>query len=56
MENGAFFAGVAIAPDLPLIAELAVAIDVVLIAVGSAYSHAISNGRLAQRKQQPWPN
>lgn len=33
MENGAFFAGIAIAPDLPLIAELAVAIDVVLIAV-----------------------
>jgi hydrogenase-4 component E len=33
MENGAFFAGVALAPDLPLIAELAVAIDVVLIAV-----------------------
>jgi len=33
MENGAFFAGIAIAPELPLIAELAVAIDVVLIAV-----------------------
>jgi hydrogenase-4 component E len=33
MENGAFFAGIAIAPDLPLIAELAVAIDVILIAV-----------------------
>lgn len=33
MENGAFFAGIAIAPDLPLIAELAIAIDVVLIAV-----------------------
>ena len=33
MENGAFFAGVAIAPELPLIAELAVAVDVVLIAV-----------------------
>jgi hydrogenase-4 membrane subunit HyfE len=33
MENGAFFAGIALAPDLPLIAELAVAIDVVLIAV-----------------------
>ncbi len=33
MENGAFFAGVAIAPDLPLIAELAIAIDVILIAV-----------------------
>jgi hydrogenase-4 component E len=33
MENGAFFAGIAIAPELPLIAELAVAMDVVLIAV-----------------------
>jgi hydrogenase-4 component E len=33
MENGAFFAGVAIAPDLPLIAELAIAVDVILIAV-----------------------
>jgi hydrogenase-4 component E len=33
MENGAFFAGIAIAPDLPLIAELAIAIDVILIVV-----------------------
>lgn len=33
MENGAFYAGIAIAPDLPLIAELAIATDVVLIAV-----------------------
>jgi hydrogenase-4 component E len=33
MENGAFFAGIAIAPELPIIAELAVAGDVVLIAV-----------------------
>ena len=33
MENGAFFAGIALAPDLPLIAELAIAIDVILIAV-----------------------
>jgi hydrogenase-4 component E len=33
MENGAFFAGIAIAPDLPLIAELAIAIDVILIAI-----------------------
>jgi len=33
MENAAFFAGIAIAPELPLIAELAVAVDVVLIAV-----------------------
>jgi hydrogenase-4 component E len=31
MENGAFFAGIGIAPRLPLIAELAIAIDVVLI-------------------------
>jgi hydrogenase-4 component E len=33
MENGAFFAGIAIAHDLPIIAELAVAVDVVLIVV-----------------------
>jgi len=33
MENGSFFAGIAIAPELPMIAELAVAVDVVLIAV-----------------------
>ena len=33
MENGAFFAGVAIAPDLPLFAELAAAFDVLVIAL-----------------------
>jgi len=33
MENGAFFAGIAIAPELPLIAELTVAFDIILIAV-----------------------
>ncbi|WP_448507877.1 hypothetical protein [Immundisolibacter sp.] len=33
MENGAFFAGVAIAPDLPLFAELAAAFDVLIIAL-----------------------
>ncbi|MGH9606425.1 MAG: hypothetical protein ACRD3N_12095 [Terracidiphilus sp.] len=33
MENGAFFAGIAIAPDLPIIAELAIAADVILISV-----------------------
>jgi hydrogenase-4 component E len=33
IENGAFFAGIAIAPELPIIAELAVAADVILIAV-----------------------
>ena len=32
MENGAFLAGIAIAGELPIIAELAVAIDVILIA------------------------
>jgi len=33
MENGAFLAGIAIASELPLIAEIAVAIDVILIAL-----------------------
>jgi hydrogenase-4 component E len=33
MENGAFFAGVCIAPDLPTIAELAAAFDVVIVAL-----------------------
>jgi hydrogenase-4 component E len=33
MENGAFFAGVAIASDLPIIAELAAAFDVLIIAL-----------------------
>ncbi len=33
MENGAFLAGIAIAPDLPILAELAIATDVMLIAV-----------------------
>ncbi|MGH9486933.1 MAG: hypothetical protein ACRD04_05005 [Terriglobales bacterium] len=32
MENGAFCAGIAIAPRLPMIAELALALDVILIA------------------------
>ena len=31
MENGAFFAGVAIAPNLPLIAELALAFDILIL-------------------------
>ena len=33
MENGAFFAGIAIANELPLIAELGVAVGVMLIVV-----------------------
>lgn len=32
MENGAFLAGIAIAPDFPLIAEFAIAFDVLLLA------------------------
>jgi len=33
MENGAFFAGISIASDLPLLTELAAAFDVLIIAV-----------------------
>jgi len=33
MENGAFFAGISIAPELPLIAELTAAFDVLIIAI-----------------------
>jgi hydrogenase-4 component E len=33
MENGAFLAGISIAPNLPLIAELAAAFDVLIIAL-----------------------
>ena len=33
MENGAFFAGISIAPGLPLIAELTAAFDVLIIAI-----------------------
>lgn len=31
MENGVFFAGIAIAPDLPVIAEIAAAFDVLIV-------------------------
>ena len=33
LENGVFFAGVAIVPDLPVIAELAAAVDVPVVAL-----------------------
>ena len=33
VENGVFFAGVAIVPDLPVIAELAAAVDVPVVAL-----------------------
>jgi len=31
MENGAFFAGIAVAPEMPLIAEVAIAFDVLIL-------------------------
>ena len=63
MENGAFFAGIAIAPELPLIAELAVAIDVVLIAVVvgvltrtiTRQIGTTSPALLAELKEEPQP-
>jgi hydrogenase-4 component E len=33
VENGVFFAGIAIVPDLPVIAELAAAVDLAVIAL-----------------------
>lgn len=63
MENGAFFAGIAIAPNLPLIAELAVAFDVLVLAfvIGvltrAIYEHigTTEAGALAALKEQPEP-
>jgi hydrogenase-4 membrane subunit HyfE len=31
MENAAFFAGISIAPEMPLIAEIAIAFDVLIL-------------------------
>ena len=50
VENGVFFAGIAIVPDLPVIAELAAAVDVPVVAsvVGllvAAHSRARGNHR-----------
>ena len=63
MENGAFFAGIAIVPELPLIAELAIAIDVVLIAVVvgvltrtiTRQIGTTSPALLAELKEEPQP-
>ena len=42
MENGAFFAGIAIAPDLPLIAELSLAFDILMLTfVVGVLTHAV---------------
>ncbi|NOY53919.1 MAG: hypothetical protein GXP58_09925 [Deltaproteobacteria bacterium] len=61
MENGAFFAGVAIAPNLPLIAELALAFDVLILTfmVGvltGAVHKRVGNtavGRLSKLREEP---
>ncbi|NOZ19600.1 MAG: hypothetical protein GXP25_00765 [Planctomycetes bacterium] len=61
MENGAFFAGVAIAPDLPLIAELALAFDVlVLTFVVGVLTRTVQErigttavGKLANLREEP---
>lgn len=42
MENGAFFAGIAMAPTLPLIAELALAFDILILTfVVGVLTHAV---------------
>jgi hydrogenase-4 component E len=61
MENGAFFAGIAIAQGLPLIAELALAFDVlVLIFVAGVLTRAVHErtgstavGRLSSLREEP---
>jgi len=61
MENGAFFAGIAIAPDLPLIAELALAFDLlILVFVASVLARTVHEkigttavGRLAALREGP---
>ncbi len=61
MENGAFFAGIAIAQGLPLIAELALAFDVlVLIFVAGVLTRAVHErigstavGKLASLREEP---
>ncbi len=63
MENGAFFAGIAIAQGLPLIAELALAFDVlVLIFVAAVLTRAVHErigstavGRLSSLREDPHP-
>ncbi|HED03978.1 MAG TPA: hypothetical protein ENI60_04335 [Candidatus Fraserbacteria bacterium] len=62
MENGAFFAGIAVAPGLSLIAELAVAFDVLVLAfvlgVLTRMIHERTGstevGRLAALKEEPF--
>ena len=61
MENGAFFAGIAIAPGLPLIAELALAFDVLILTlVVGVLTRAVHErigttavGELANLREEP---
>ncbi len=63
MESGALFAGIAIAPDMPLIAELVGAFDVLVLAfIVGVFTRAIHRhigstdvGRLASLKEEPGP-
>ena len=62
MENGAFFAGIAIAPDLPLIAELALVFDLlILIFVVAILTRRVHKrigtttvGMLARLREEPY--
>jgi hydrogenase-4 component E len=63
MESGALLAGIAIAPDMPLIAELVGAFDVLILAViVGVFTRAIHRhigstdlGRLASLREEPAP-
>jgi hydrogenase-4 component E len=63
MENSAFFAGIGIAPDMPLIAEVSIAFDVlILVFVVSVLTHAVHEhigtteiGALTALKEEPGP-
>lgn len=61
MENGAFLVGIAIAPDFPLIAEIAIAFDVLLLTfivallTRMAYAHigTTAVAQLAELRESP---
>ena len=63
MENSAFFAGIGIAPEMPLIAEVSIAFDVViLVFIVSVLTYAVHEhigtteiGALTALKEEPKP-
>lgn len=63
MENSAFFAGIGIAPEMPLIAEVSIAFDVViLVFIVSVLTHAVHEhigttevGALTKLKEEAKP-